>query len=406
MWEPFHTPAVNAIFAHEQGFLPSLEPVSNLGVPEKDFKLIMGLKRSLFSQKKDALAQSLRKMGLDKYVKKLSDHDFEDLEDTRRSIKSKYKALPLQKKVFHDGGADADKFLFKLKAKLLRDTVKMPDGLQRAPLPSAVSNYDTIRDQFLGKPEIFKNPGYTDVTSIPDGALRQVLCEQGKLRAMFDDVIAKKVTKETEAMFLSYFVEMAKVLCHREQLNLQTKTDNGEHIHVKQIDIIRDYAIPVITRFVADLVGFGHLMKTREQLHRPYEENDIYAHITNCQDWVTFDADETQTYRAREKFRASIKLLMQLAKDGAADAQRVFLEGWRSRTYHLVHGDSHEVGELRRFGVELTQEVTARMTAARVPKPQEATAAVLLAFALEASHKSVAMVRIIHPLSLLRDCGR
>ena len=388
LWQPFHTPAMNTIFAHDQGLLSGLESTSNLGVPEKDFKQIMTLKRSLFYLKKDGIISSLKKQGLGEYVKVLDDNDFEDLENTRTKIAATYQALPFYKKAFHNGDADADKFLSKLKWKLLRHKVKM-QAPRKGPLPTPVSNYNAIKKQFLAKPTIYKNPGYADPTSIPEGPLRHVLCEQSTLRDLFTEVAEKMVTKESEALLFNYIISMANEIRHREQLNLQKL---NEHDHVKQIDIIKDYAIPVITRFVADVLGFGHLIKTREQLYRPYEENEIYDHIINCQDWVTFDADETRTYRRREKFRASIKVLQKLTSDAVAESQKMLFEGLR-RNYHIVHGDSDDVRKLRQFGVALTQAVTTKLRASNVDKPVEATTAVMLSFALEASHKSVAMVR-------------
>ena len=397
LWNPFHTPAMNAVFAHQQGLLSTLEPISNLGVPEKDFEKIMGLRRNLYYQSENSIRGYLERQGLKHYADGLDKHDFIDLDSTRQKLRGAYRALPFFKRLMHDGGTDADKFVNKLKFKLLRNKVKMPPP-KREPEPIAVSNYDTIRNTFLDKSKLhlFKNPGYTDESAIPEGPLREVLCERDSLRKICSEVLLEKATKETQAMFLSYFLSMAHEIRHREQLNLQKidpKDPKAEtHDHVKQIDIVRDYAIPVITRFVADVLGFGHLVRTREQLHRPWGENEIFEHMTNCQDWVTFNSDETRSYRRREKFRESIKMLMKLTEDGVADAQKVPFDSWR-HNYHLVHGDSKHVEGLRRFGVELTQAVTAKMKERRdVKKPLEATAAVLLAFALDASHKSVAMV--------------
>ena len=76
------------------------------------------------------------------------------------------------------------------------------------------------------------------------------------------------------------------------------------------------FAIPVTTRYVADFLGFGHVLKTEKNLNRSHSENEIYRHITNCQIFLSYNADETKLLKRRKAFRSSMEFLLELTEHG------------------------------------------------------------------------------------------
>jgi hypothetical protein len=76
------------------------------------------------------------------------------------------------------------------------------------------------------------------------------------------------------------------------------------------------YAIPIVTRFVADFLGFGHLLRSDTNSHAPYSENEVYQHINNCQVFLSYNTDETKLLKRRKAFRDSMTFLLGLAEEG------------------------------------------------------------------------------------------
>jgi len=76
------------------------------------------------------------------------------------------------------------------------------------------------------------------------------------------------------------------------------------------------FAIPVVTRYVADFLGFGHLIRSAQHPKAPHSENEIYQHITNCQVFLSYNADETKLLKRRKAFKTSMETMHKLALDG------------------------------------------------------------------------------------------
>ncbi|KAI9705161.1 MAG: hypothetical protein M1820_005308 [Bogoriella megaspora] len=74
----------------------------------------------------------------------------------------------------------------------------------------------------------------------------------------------------------------------------------------------KSFAIPVVTRYVADFLGFGHLLRTENHPTGSYSENEIYQHITNCQIFLSYNADETKLLKRRKAFKTSMSFLIDL----------------------------------------------------------------------------------------------
>lgn len=187
----------------------------------------------------------------------------------------------------------------------------------------------------------------------------------------------------------------SKSTSSRSKLLAYLHCEIQNHISLLANDLT-SYAVPVMTRFAADFLGFGHLIKTDHQTgkERVYDEDKIYALFTDCQDYLTFDSDETRAFRRRKAFQSSIKELKKLAEGGVADAR-----GWfRGNGEHTVAGDRASIRELRAFGVEVAQALFQDLksdystSSSGEGSQKEMVAAVKLAVALDSLHKSVAMV--------------
>ena len=143
-----------------------------------------------------------------------------------------------------------------------------------------------------------------------------------------------------------------------------------------------------MTRFVADFLGFGDQIKTQlDQRDRKYNENQIYQHFTNCQDYLTFNSDETVTWKRRTAYRDSMKFLKQMTEQGVRDAQPGLFEFFE-RSYG-TKGDNGQVKELRKFGT-----MVARALVKEKGKTVEEAAGIMLAAALDATHKSILTVSL------------
>ena len=89
------------------------------------------------------------------------------------------------------------------------------------------------------------------------------------------------------------------------------------------------FAIPVVTRYVADFLGFGHLIRSDKNSRAPHSENEIYRHITNCQTFLSYNADETKLLKRRKAFRSSMEFLFDLTQNGnIAEANK-----WKTTQY-------------------------------------------------------------------------
>lgn len=149
---------------------------------------------------------------------------------------------------------------------------------------------------------------------------------------------------------------------------------------------ITSYAIPTVTRFVADFLGFGDQIRTQlDQQDRKYSENQIYQHFTNCQDYLTYNSDETIAWKLRMAYRDSMKFLKRMTEQGVRDAQPGLFKFFE-RSYG-TKDDNDQVKELRKFGTMVARALVKekRMTT-------EEAAGIMLATALDATHKSILTV--------------
>ncbi|KAI1329875.1 heme peroxidase-domain-containing protein [Xylariaceae sp. FL0255] len=119
-----------------------------------------------------------------------------------------------------------------------------------------------------------------------------------------------RVIETDDSALKKYFIDLMRNIVTREVIVMEKDKP------VYQVDITRDVAIPVVTRYVADFLGFEHKIRSPEHPHGQYSENEIYQHITNCQTFVAYNVDETKMIRRHKDFKASMTFLYELTRNG------------------------------------------------------------------------------------------
>lgn len=151
----------------------------------------------------------------------------------------------------------------------------------------------------------------------------------------------------------------------------------------------------MVTRFAADFLGFGDQIRTQaSQKDRKYNENQIYRHFTDCQDYLTFNSDEAVTWKRRMAYRDSMQFLKQMTEQGVRDAQPGLFEFYE-RCYGTKEDNAH-VKELRKFGTAV-----ARALVKEKGKTVVEAAGIMLATALDATHKIILIVSHVPSASQL-----
>ena len=148
-------------------------------------------------------------------------------------------------------------------------------------------------------------------------------------------------------------------------------------------------AIPVVTRCIADFLGFGHQLKDIGNPQAKYSENEIYQHITNCQIFLAYNADETKLLKRRNAFKGSMEFLLNLAREGS------ILEAGRwgiSRSLRNLFNQKpvsirdQETGQMKALGLAAADRIL------KQEKDSGKAAAILLMVALDVAYVSVLAV--------------
>ena len=141
----------------------------------------------------------------------------------------------------------------------------------------------------------------------------------------------------------------------------------------------------MITRYVADLLGFTHRLRSEKNPKAEFSENEIYQHITNCQTFLAYGVDETKMLSRRTAFKNSLQFLYDLAKTGQVMAisrlSPSYLISWYGKN------DDPET-KMKGFGIKIAQSVLGQN------KDIGKAAASLLLIALDGAYNSVLAVRI------------
>ncbi|KAF5587632.1 linoleate diol synthase [Fusarium subglutinans] len=255
-----------------------------------------------------------------------------------------------------------------------KETVDHPKVAVGAPVqkpekPWYLSKYDDIKIILQGeKAKNFTNPAYYYKENLPQVVKDVLTTVEGKKDPKYTSTIDNYV-KDVEADLKKYLDQEMRAIVKRESISMTNSTF--------QIDATRDFAIPVVTRYVADFLGFGNkLFKTPTEAKDTYSENEIYQHITNCQIFLSYNADETKWLQRREAFKASMKKLIELTQRGTI---------WEAGQWDITRAlfGKKETNAMHDLGVFVAKQVLG------YEKEQSKAAAILLLICLDFAYNAV-----------------
>ncbi|KAM0812769.1 putative Prostaglandin G/H synthase 2/cyclooxygenase 2, pgh2/cox2 [Seiridium cardinale] len=180
--------------------------------------------------------------------------------------------------------------------------------LKKPPKPWYLDKFNDISIVLQGEnSKNFTNPVYYYKANLPE-VVKSVLDPGQKPPAISPEILEDYV-KDVEVGLKKYLDDLMRYIIKRESVSMTNS--------IFQIDATRDFAIPVVTRYVAAFLGFGNkLREVATDVDDSYSENEIYQHITNCQVFLTYNTDETKWMQRRQAFKNSMKKLIDLTQKG------------------------------------------------------------------------------------------
>ncbi|KAL8789579.1 MAG: hypothetical protein Q9195_006756 [Heterodermia aff. obscurata] len=240
--------------------------------------------------------------------------------------------------------------------------------------PLLLTKYEDIQAVLSTSGDEIIHPAYTNSANLPE-KVREALRPIKATSASPDLSDSPENARLTKA----YFSVHMRAIVEREVIKMSQNDKNT----VFQVDATRDIAIPVVTRCVADFLGFGNQVKDLGNSQAKYSENEIYQHITNCQVFLAYNADETKLLKRRNAFKQSMEFLLNLAKEGnILEASRWGVSKSIRSLFNQKPRDK-ESGQMKALGLA---------TADRILKQEKDTgkaAAMLLLVALDVAYISV-----------------
>lgn len=122
-------------------------------------------------------------------------------------------------------------------------------------------------------------------------------------------------------------------------------------------------------------------------MDRKYDENQIYKHFTNCQDFLTFNPDETTAWKRRVDFTKSMQFLKETTERCVEAVQPGLFGSFFGGPSYGSAQDGETVRSLRKFGVNIAQCLVKEKR-----KTKEEAAAIMLFTAINATYKSILVV--------------
>jgi hypothetical protein len=142
----------------------------------------------------------------------------------------------------------------------------------------------------------------------------------------------------------------------------------------------------VITTYVADFLGFGDRIRTNGDSKAPYSENEIYQHITNCQVFLSYNADETKMWKRRAAFKTSMQFLFELAESGnIKEANK-----WRFPKVLFGAKTDTPANHMKQLGMTVAKRILEQ------ENDTGKAAAILLLTALDSAYNSVLAVCLLY----------
>ncbi|KAK8929096.1 hypothetical protein H634G_03383 [Metarhizium anisopliae BRIP 53293] len=213
----------------------------------------------------------------------------------------------------------------------------------------------------------FTNPAYYYEANLPQ-IVRAVLGPDQKPPTISPKILEDYVEGAEEGL-KQYLDELMRYIVKRESISMTNSTF--------QIDATRDFAIPIVTRYVADFLGFGDkLRKVATDAKDKYSENEIYQHITNCQVFLTYNVDETKWMPRRQAFQTSMKKLIDLTQNGTI---------WEANQWGITRAlfGKKQTNPMHELGVFVAKQVL------DYERDQGKAAAILLLICLDFAYNAV-----------------
>lgn len=138
-----------------------------------------------------------------------------------------------------------------------------------------------------------------------------------------------------------------------------------------------------------DVLAFGDHLKTPMAMECEHDENEIYQHFINCQDFLSFNSDETANWKSRAKLKKSMEFLKGITEQGDEQAQHSFLEKFFGHVVRAFRTTSTNecMKQSRAFSAGVAQSLVTEKG-----KTQSENAAIMLMAAVEVTNKSILMV--------------
>ncbi|KAK0648984.1 heme peroxidase-domain-containing protein [Cercophora newfieldiana] len=212
--------------------------------------------------------------------------------------------------------------------------------------PLYLSDVSTIRAVLEDPSDTIVHPARLNLDGLPEDIKHVLETRQTPSE--------KKVTiafEEDLAALSADLIAGMRNIIKRECITIDPNRPSGS---VFQIDVARDFAVPVVTKYVADFLGLGHLIRSDTNMTAPYSENEIYQHITNCQVYLSYNADETKVLKRRKAFQASMAFLFDLTlnKGNVSRAAKRQLQQFRR-----LFGTNSKPKSLETLGFTIAQEI-------------------------------------------------
>ncbi|KAM0425375.1 hypothetical protein ACHAPT_009432 [Fusarium lateritium] len=194
-----------------------------------------------------------------------------------------------------------------------------------------------------------------------------------------DGTVSTSSTPSDHEAIVKYLVDLMRDIIKREFIIM----DKNKGVY--QLDVVRDFAIPVVTRYVSDFLGFGHLVRSDSNSSAQFSENEIYQHITNCQVFLSYNSDETKLLKRRKAFKDSMSFLLKLTEQGnICNAARWAPSRWfRDGLGYLASLGRSKSNPMEALGFKVAQEVLQN------EKNTGRAAAILLLTGLDSAYNTV-----------------
>lgn len=115
-----------------------------------------------------------------------------------------------------------------------------------------------------------------DTLDLPPEMVAVLCLRQPSVNASTEEYFEQ--SPDDSVALAEYFTNLMRGIIRRESAAIDPL--GGRKIH--SLNVTRDYVIPAITRYVADFLGLGHMVRSEANPLAKYSENDLYQHITNC----------------------------------------------------------------------------------------------------------------------------